>query len=80
MPLPCSPSTGLTTMAPCSRRKAALASASAASACCGTFRPAWASRRAVTRLSAQRLMATALVSSLSDSRQTTLRPPWLSLK
>ena len=44
----------------------------------GTTRPASATMRRVRRLSSHRLMATAEVDSDSDSRVTTLRPPWVS--
>ena len=41
----------------------------------GTTMPASATMRRVSRLSSQRLIATAEVYSLNDSRVTTLRPP-----
>ncbi|MNE26711.1 hypothetical protein D3C80_1200890 [compost metagenome] len=76
-PLPCSPSSGLTTTAPWSSRKARLSSALPASCCAGTCRPALASTLWVRLLSWHRVILTAVVRSLSDSRQRTRRPPWI---
>ena len=46
----------------------------------GTRMPASATTLLATRLSSQRLIATALVNSDNDSRVTTLVPPWVSLR
>ena len=80
MPLPCSPRAGLITMEPCSFRNAAFSSGVPATACAGTFSPALSISRRVTALSSHRLIAMAVVSSLRLSRQTTERPPKLSVK
>ncbi|MNH20639.1 hypothetical protein D3C79_804160 [compost metagenome] len=76
-PWPCSPSSGLTTIAPWSSRKARLSSALPASCCAGNCRPASFSTLWVRLLSWHRVMLTALVRSLNDSRQRTRRPPRL---
>ncbi|MNV38189.1 hypothetical protein D3C71_1297350 [compost metagenome] len=76
-PWPCSPSSGLTTTRWCSSRKARLSSALPAICCAGRFNPAALSTLWVRLLSWHRVMLTALVRSLRDSRQRTRRPPWL---